>query len=404
MPLATNPLRKRLRRLIVFLTTMESFECTIEKMVHGGAGLARTDTGVVFVVGGLPGERVRAVTTGTVGSVLHARAEKILIPSPDRRQPFCPYVGVCGGCNWQYSVPAAQVLFKTTIFKDCLARVGKIAQVPEIETFSAADRGYRHRVQFKIDENGGAGFYARGTNQVIPIDSCPLLVPELNDLLNAAHGQLQGIRVLKAIAGNSGVASAPVLDGITGNATTIQVGTTQFAVDGDGFFQQNRFLLEPLGTWAHGLLTGKTVIDLFGGCGFFSVCIAAEFDDGLLVENDPALVGRARENFDANGLDRFQALALSTESFFRSVPEKFQSPDCIIVDPPRTGLTREVRRGVVKLRPRQLLYVSCDPATQARDCGFFVNTCNYRLARAALFDLYPNTHHLETALLLTVPE
>jgi 23S rRNA (uracil1939-C5)-methyltransferase len=377
---------------------------TIEKLVFGGAGLARTADGVMLVADALGGERVRIEPTGKRGGVVTARTVELLSPSPDRRAPPCPVAGVCGGCDWQHIVYKAQLSAKAAIFDDCMRRIGRIRELPGVEIFSADEFGYRHRVQIKIDTRGKAGFFAKRTNEVVPIDRCLLLVDPLNRLLAALPGRLatspSPIPNLMAIAGDGGeVASFPRIDGLTVESVTISAGTARFDIAGNSFFQSNKPLLEPLGNWARPHAGGDRFIDLYGGTGFFSVMLADRFAEGLLIESVGAQVEAARKNFVLNSIHNVKAEEGTAERLSSLAGSKPVS--CLIVDPPRPGLTRTVRESIATLKPAMALYVSCNPSTQARDVGFLVHKAGYEIARTAIFDLYPNTHHMESVMILT---
>jgi 23S rRNA (uracil1939-C5)-methyltransferase len=376
---------------------------TIEKLVFGGAGLARTADGVILVADALTGETVRIEQTGKKGGVATARAVEVLSASSDRRAPPCPVAGICGGCDWQHLVYKAQGAAKIAIFDDCMKRIGRIRELPGIEFFSADEFGYRHRVQLKITAHD-VGFFAKRTNEVVPIDRCPLLVDPLNRLLAALKGRLptlpSPIRNLMAIAGDGGeVASFPIIDTLTIENVSISAGNRIFLVAGDVFFQSNRPLLEPLGNWARPHAGGDRFVDLYGGTGFFSVMLADRFAEGLLVESVGGQVEAARKNFIRNSIHHVKAVEGTAERLPSFVGSKPVS--CLIVDPPRPGLTRKVRESIATLKPATALYVSCNPSTQARDIGFLVNKAGYEITRAAIFDLYPNTHHMESVMILT---
>jgi 23S rRNA (uracil1939-C5)-methyltransferase len=289
------------------------------------------------------------------------------------------------------------------MFVDCMRRLGRIENLPPIEVIAAEEFGYRHRAQFKIDMNGNAGFFARQTNTVIPVRRCPLLTGPLNNLLDDIAGRkisLPGpLKNLFAISGDSGsIASYPVIAGRTSESVTITVGNRTFEVPGYGFFQSNRPLLERLGTWARDYVEGKFCVDLYGGSGFFSAMLADRFKKGLLIESIGAQVSDACENFKRNGIGHFQAIEGIAEDLSALTVSK--SADFLIADPPRPGLTEKVRQAVAKLAPKTILYVSCNPSTQARDAGFLVTAAGYAVTRAAIVDLYPNTHHIESLLIL----
>jgi len=376
----------------------------IEKLVFGGKGIARTDEGVVFVSGVLPEEEVRIGFDGTLNGCKHAHPLEIETPSHNRRVPPCAYAGECGGCDWAHIDPAVQPLLKKEIFIDCLKRIGRISEIPFIEVITSPEKHYRIRAQFKRDASGQLGFFRRNSNDIVHISSCDQLATPLNQLLqeNELFETLPpDCKNVKLIAGDEArVASAPVVRGYTYKDTFISVANRQFRVGGNTFFQSNGFLLAALGNWAKPYVGGEFCLDLYGGIGFFSTLLADRFKRGILVEIDKEHVRLANENLSNNGSNHFRAIAVSSES---SMDKPFipQKVDCAIVDPPRPGLTRKVREGIANMQPETVLYVSCNPSTQARDIGFFVNRQGYRIERAVFFDCYPNTHHMETALLLS---
>lgn len=378
----------------------------IEKLIFGGLGLARTDNGVVLVDQALPGESVAAELSGTQGGLQIYSIYDIIKPSPLRRKPRCSFYGTCGGCDWQHIASDAQSAFKKEIFAESLLRIGKITTVSCIETFPSPEWEYRFRTQLKIDRPGeDVGFYRKKTHTVIPIDHCPLLVKEINTLLRKQRKTVlavpQSVSQIKVIAGtNNTLASFPVIRGMTQAKTEIEIQGIRFIVYGGSFFQGNRFLLEKLGTWAKPCAQGRFFVDMFGGTGFFSLMLGKAFSGGVLVEGVKEQAEYARRNFSHNGYDHIQTLAMTAEAFCAGFSGKYPSPDCLLVDPPRAGLTKEVRYGIRTMNPRMIVYISCNPSTQARDIGFFVHQCGYSILKAALFDLYPQTHHLETGIIL----
>ena len=381
-------------------------QLTIEKMVYGGYGLARTEEGVVLVENVLPGEVVKADIIDKKGGVSFGFPVEFIEVSPHRIKPRCKYVGECGGCDWQHIDYTQQLIYKRDIFMESLTRIGKIKDIPEIEILSSPEWEYRIRAQLKVDgDKRRIGFFRRKTTEVISIDNCPLLDPQINVLLKNQEeiisSLMKNVVQLKVIAGiNNSITSMPQITGFTQSEAMINVGKDTFIVTGNSFFQGNRFLLERLGTWAKPSVSGKFFIDMYGGLGFFSIMLGKNFSGGVLIENRKQQVEQAGKNFANNSMDHITSTAVSAEAFFKKHSHSFLRPDLIIVDPPRPGLTRKVWEGIRDLKPRALLYVSCNPSTQARDAGFFINKCGYSIERAALFDLYPQTHHIESVLLL----
>ncbi|MBD3317617.1 MAG: hypothetical protein GF344_17650 [Chitinivibrionales bacterium] len=157
--------------------------------------------------------------------------------------------------------------------------------------------------------------------------------------------------------------------------------------------------MEHLVTWVSSRLRGKCFLDVYGGTGLFSIALHDRFESGTLIEVAKPLIARAQENFVRNNIRNIDAVHTSAEQFLAARHSR-DFVDCLVVDPPRPGLTRKVRESIRALAPPTLLYVSCNPATQARDVGFFADKCGFKIERGALFDFYPQTHHLESVLLL----
>jgi 23S rRNA (uracil1939-C5)-methyltransferase len=380
----------------------------VERLVHGGMGLARTAQGVVFLSDVAPDDTVEAVQTGRLGGCPVARTTRVVEASPARRTPPCPYAHECGGCDWQHIEYAAQLDAKKAIFLDCLSRVGKVATVPPIQVHESPEWGYRARARFKVDmARQRVGFLRRSSHDVVDIDACPLLIGPLNRLLSSRAQILDAIRTgataIQVMATDDGtVVSTPVLDGLSTASGTIDVGSKRFLVGGSSFFQGNAFLREAMANWAaRWLAPGGRWIDLFGGVGLFACCLGKGCARGTLVELDVEQTFLARDNLRTNGCTTWTAVAQSGEGFLREISAAGETVDCLIVDPPRAGLSPAVRTGIAAIMPKQILSVSCDAATHARDIGFFVNQHGYAIEQAALFDLYPQTHHLETVMLLS---
>jgi len=280
-----------------------------------------------------------------------------------------------------------------------MSRIGKINNLPHVDTISSPDVNYRIRAQFKTDGCGVYGFFKKKTNDVVRINECPLLDNKCNDVLLRIQGRNGNASKtgLKIIAGVSGVASDPVLPGLTSATTEIGVGTKTFSVKGDSFFQSNKFTTEHMGFWAKPFIGGDYGVDLYGGTGFFSIMLADVFKKVTLIESVGSQVDMARKNFERNGCSHCHAVCSDSERMRLFIKQKV---DCLIVDPPRPGLAKEVRQSIQRIRPRQILYISCNPSTQARDVASFLNN-GYKITNAVVFDCYPNTSHIETGLVLT---
>jgi 23S rRNA (uracil1939-C5)-methyltransferase len=395
----------------------------IEKLVFGGHGLARDGNGVMLIPDVAAGDVVEVLEDGAKGGARIGRVVKIVNPSPNRREPPCRYAGECGGCGWLHLSYDEQVRCKKDILVDCVTRIGKFDYPHDVEVFTANEFGYRIRAQIKVDYgNNAAGFFRKKTNDVVRVDACLLLDKRLNSVLAGLNGgMIRGINTINVIdndiINNGGqtskkyvdgvssvkmlvgdrVASDPVIDGLTNAATEINVSNIKFLADGGSFFQSNGFLLERLGRWASGLLGGGFCLDLYGGIGFFSLMLADDFEEIVLVENVAGQVRAAERNFAVNKKDHIRAVLADVErGGGLQKAAGGRRPDCVVVDPPRPGLVKAMRKWLIETAPRSILYVSCNPSTFARDAGALLGG-GYRLTKLALFDLYPNTHHMEVA-------
>jgi 23S rRNA (uracil1939-C5)-methyltransferase len=378
----------------------------IEKLVFGGYGLARTDHGVLFVSDVLPDETICVDMNRELDKKKIAAPVRIETPSRHRRRPPCAYFGQCGGCDWLFGDYDVQLSSKKEIFLECLTRIGKISPPSQFDIFPSPEFGYRRRVQFKVhQENGALGFYRRKSRDVVSIRHCPLLDPALNTLLADAADVLRLLppdaTEIKCITGRRGaIASSPVCPNKTTGSVDIYVGNHSFRVSGDGFFQGNSFLSEKLAGWGKGIVGGKFVVDVYGGVGFFSIALNRCFSEGLIIDDVESHIVLARRNLLDNGISHITARTSTAERFLYESSRRGPSIDCLILDPPRPGLTKQVRDAVASCKPSTILYVSCNPSTQARDVGFFVRSAGYAIDAMALFDLYPNTHHMETIVAL----
>ncbi len=374
-------------------------KAVIEKLIFGGFGLTRTSSGVIFISDVLPGETVEYVIEGKKEGIPLARPVAIVNASEMRRTPECPLFGKCGGCDWQHIDCNFQTQVKKDIFIESLNRIGKIKTIPAIQLFDSPEKNYRIRAQLKSDTQGNWGFYQKKTNKIVKIENCPLLSEPINKLLKTLNvdNKKNEIESVNVIAGDCLVASDPLLAGLTVDCVELSVGEHTFSVYGNNFFQSNRFIVEKMGKWALPMVSGDYCVDLYGGSGFFSIMLGKQFRRGTMIESVKSQVQIAQHNFKQNENSHFKAICTEAERFESVIQDK---PDLLIVDPPRLGLTKQVRKSITTIAPSKILYVSCNPSTQARDVDVFVNKGGYSITHAALFDCYPNTCHIETALLL----
>jgi 23S rRNA (uracil1939-C5)-methyltransferase len=374
----------------------------IEKCVHGGDGLARHEGKTYFVEGGVPGDIVSLCSVKQKKRSFFAEIKEVIRSSSDRREPPCIHYKDCGGCDWQQMTHEAQLKSKMSIFKDTLRFIGGIDHPIQIESVSGKEWKYRHRAQFKV-EGDAVGFYARKSHRVVEINACQVLTDDINDSLNSikenAPDNVSQIKIFSSLNGK--LATEPLLSQISTKKVETEINGVRVMVSGGGFFQQNRELTPQLGAWVAESLMGDYGIDLYGGSGFFSWMIHDRVKEVLLVEKEPELIHLAEETTKLNNIKNVKTHCMTAEKFFSSQHfKKIREDATLILDPPRGGLHKKILPQLAKLKCARIIYVSCDPATQARDIKSLCSAGKFEIKKAALFDLYPNTHHMESVIIL----
>lgn len=403
----------------VRLVEVDELEVSVEKLVAGGDGLARWEGIPLFVPRAAPGDRLRVKISERHPDYGRAEIVEILEPGPGRREPPCPYFERCGGCDLQHLEDELQSELKAAAVVETLRRLGGLELDAPPPVITGAPWGYRLRTQLhtrrRPEPEGGAtgrgpqvevGYYARGTRDLVPVLSCPILVPELETLLPALPDRLEaGGKIpgrLDLAAGDDGaVTSAPVIEGLPHGEIALEVGEHTYGFDARCFFQTHRGLVPRLVEEAVGQWTGETAYDLYAGVGLFTLPLATRYDRVVAVEGDAVAARHARLNARRNRLGNVDVEHHALDSWIDRLPE---AADRVIVDPPRGGLSKPVRRTLRRRRPRRLTYVSCHAATLARDLGSLVVAADapYRLESLVLIDLFPQSGHMEALAQLCV--
>jgi 23S rRNA (uracil1939-C5)-methyltransferase len=418
---------------------------TIEKLVYGGDGLSRLAEGkTVFTPFVLPGEEVSATIIQEKSSFSRATVDQVLKPSPYRIQPTCPYFGSCGGCHYQHAGYTAQLENKRAILKETLLRNGKLEWKGEIVTHSGEPWGYRNRSRLKV--RGGAdfaiGYHRMGSHELLPVKQCPISSPAINRVLTQVWelgeaGKVPaGITEIEFFADHADAkmvlevylapdapemhefatalqAKAPAIKGLAffaenaateqgndkpkytvGDATLpYQVGEKTFRVSAGSFFQVNRYLIRDLVQTVVGDFHGKIALDLFAGVGLFATHLSKRFDQVFAVESAPA----SATDLQANAVKNVVPVLSPAEGFLPRCIN--MQPELVVVDPPRAGLGPKASQLLAALRVKRIAYVSCDPATLARDTRLFLET-GYHVEAVHMVDLFPQTFHIESVVTL----
>ena len=374
----------------------------IERLAAGGDGVAKAPDGrTVFVPLAAPGDTVTAEVTEIHRRFLRAEILKIETPGAARVEAPCSVFGVCGGCSWQHLEYSAQVEAKRSILGDALRRIGghALAQEPAFMP-SPQPYGYRARARL-LAARGESGFRARRSHQLCATKSCGVLVPPLDAALDTLSRRSVGDRELfeweMALDARGGVrlsrkgekADEAVFLRVAGDEIRLSPGT---------FAQANALLWNALHDRVLSSVgAGDRAVELYAGAGFFTLGLARCFTRVTAIESSDSAVSDLRRNLDRAGLQNVEVVASRVEA--ASPGSIGQSPDVILLDPPRAGLPEAVTRALAGSGASRIVYVSCDPATLARDIARLADS-GYKLVSVEGFDLFPQTPHLEAMAVL----
>ena len=424
----------------------------VKSLAYGGDGVARADDGrAVFVRGGCPGDTVEAEVLADKGRFLKASVSEIVDASAQRVKAPCPYFGECGGCQWQHVAYSAQVAAKRQSLADALARIGHVSDYVLDEVVMGAEPyGYRNKAEFTVSRVGGSmrlGYLTPGGHDLVSISQC-LLLPSSH---RKAPGSLAGVvrylssdstadvtrvalrvahrrtdvevdlwgppggfpRQMAAKAFTSAVGATTVtralLKGRPGERKVSRVevlsgrgvwrerlGRYEYSVSAPSFFQVNTTAAELLVTLVlEGLEPQRSdrVLDLYAGVGTFTLPLAAEAGETVAVEAEGSAIRDLRRN-----LEHARLRAVIVPGDAARALEGLGRFDAAVVDPPRSGMRASALHHLVAACPLRIVYVSCDPATLARDAGL-LRDAGYSLARVTPVDLFPQTYHVEAVAL-----
>ena len=401
--------------------TDETVEVVIERIIPGGLGLAHADSRTFMVALAAPGDRVRVRIDRVKGSVAFASIVEILEPAPVRVEPPCPYFGRCCGCNFQQLSYQAQLAAKVEIIRDCLRRLGGIEDVPAFEiTPSPNEWHYRARAQWQYASvRRWLGYFEANSRDVCDVAECAVLVPELQRELESLRKQMEqgelpdDARHFRAVVGDETVSVAAGVksakgEQMWGSSPTVREGSDsrqitrtirgeRYHLNANSFFQTNLDLVLALIDSALGDVRGETAIELYSGVGLFTVPLARRFANVIAVEDDAAASDFARRNLADAGLSNADVVNQDVGDWLDCCEGDV---DFLLLDPPRTGAESRVISGIVRLKPKRICYVSCDPATLARDLKKLI-AGGYSIISTQAFDMFPQTHHVETVVHLT---
>jgi 23S rRNA (uracil1939-C5)-methyltransferase len=426
----------------------------IEKLIYGGDGLARLPADergpgkTVFLPFVLEGEEVEAKVGEQKPGFVRASLERVVAASPHRVQPGCPYFQLCGGCHYQHTSYAHQLEIKAEILRETLRRTAKVELPCELQIHPSSTQGgqgewgYRNRIRLKVQTapEFALGYYQLRSHKLLPVEKCPISSPLINRAMAAVwpRGRAGDIpaavreleffvdhadevllvgaycepRTSQQDAEAAAEGLAGIMPDVKGAAvfelppanqsvdpkrlaafgkTTLVYGTLRasYRVSAGAFFQANRFLIDELVNTVLGDVSGQLALDLYAGVGLFSVPLKQRFAQVIAVEASQTSLADLRQNVgqEVKAVRATTAQYLDQASGIR--------PDLVVADPPRGGLGENVVRSLAKLSAPRMTYVSCDPSTLARDLRTLLGL-GYRIDGTHLFDLFPQTYHIES--------
>lgn len=386
---------------------------------YGGFSIAR-DEKIILIKGAIPGELVEVAIDERKRDYMLATVTQVVEPSEFRVQPNCPVFGICGGCHLQFIAYEKQVSMKEEVLVDSLTRLGGV-EVQLAPSLIDAQWHYRHRAQFKISREGTIGFFRESSRDVVVFETCPLMIGRINELLQRIKGKnlVSGLKEIHLSAGDSvavllkgaavdhqlseafreiGIASVAVNDALIEGSGTVafDLNGMNYTVSPWSFFQAHWSLNLKVAEFIEARtvpLKGKRVLDLYAGAGNFSLPLARNAEEVVLVEENPFAVEDGSRNLKLNGLKNCRFIQSSAEKY--RIQKKF---DVIILDPPRPGLTSEVVKKVLDTPSDTIVYISCNPSTLARDLKKLKE--KYDIESVQMIDFFPNTFHIEAAAFL----
>ena len=376
-------------------------ELVIGPVAHGGHFVARHNGQVIFVRHGITNELAKIKITAVSSKIAHADVIEVLTAAPSRVSPPCQYAGKCGGCDFQHIDLLTQRKLKAEIIKEQFMRIGKIdlpllgfdLEVNEVEPTDGLH--WRTRMDFAVSPGGKIGFFGARSNEVVEISQCVIADERMNVGELAARSWKSDARVEVAVSSTSEVSVMRSGRSISGPTQIVeQVGGNSFKISPEVFWQSHKsapVTLVKAALAQLGVKSNDQVCDLYSGVGLFAAAILKELGDQgfiTLIESDKNAVVDARKVFaNKNNVKILQGLVAQQLPIVKRA-------DLILLDPPRTGAGEVVIKQMIKLKPRKIVYVACDPAALARDSKTLIDA-GYKLDHISAYDLFPMTQHIE---------
>jgi 23S rRNA (uracil1939-C5)-methyltransferase len=427
----------------------QHIECNVDTLDHHCVGIGRHEGKAIFIEGALPGERVKVRLTEQKKQYAHGQLQKIVQAAPERIEPFCPHYRECGGCSTQHMTLAHQHEAKQQGLRTLFARLGGVTVPPLEPVLTGAEQGYRRVCRLAVKYDKGSrrvqlGFRRRQSSELVEVNTCPVLESALSTLIAPLREQLERLKHPRDIghveliaddlgvlmllrhtgrpnehdrqqlmdfadahkldlylqSGDAGEGSVPCEPLRQTRTPVYRLGELSLSFAPGDFIQVNRSVNQAMVERALAWLDvqpGEKVLDLFCGVGNFTLPLAAKAREVVGVEGEMSMVRRAQHNAEQNGIGNVRVYKADLAADITDLPWAREGFDRVLLDPARPGAL-EVMPHIVKLAPRRVVYVSCNPVTLARDSKVLVNA-GYRLRRLGMLDMFPHTGHLESIAL-----
>ncbi len=395
-------------RLSKQYTIGDLIDVKVEKIVPRGFGLGFVENLTVLVPLAVPGDVLRVRLREIKKRLAFAEIVAVKQPGPKRVAAPCEYFGTCGGCDFQQLSYDGQLEAKVGIVRDCLRRIGKIEYEAEIPIIASPNAfGYRSRARWHLDrEKKAIGYFRRDSHEVIDVHNCPILTPGLQSTLEYIresmnwNGLWSDQAQMEAATGDEGrvsIYSEDMAEPTSELSYTVNGDT--YAFSARTFFQANKFLISALIEAAVGGAGGDAAFDLYCGVGLFTLPMARRFEKVVAVEENSTSVDLAQKNIDKIRAANVKLVNKSVAAFLAENQKK--RLDFILIDPPRSGTEKHTIHSIAALKPAEISYVSCEPSILARDLRILLDA-GYTIERVTALDLFPQTHHIETVVRLSV--
>jgi 23S rRNA (uracil1939-C5)-methyltransferase len=416
----------------IFNKSPNLFEVTIEKLVHGGAGIARHQGKVIFVPFSVPGDHLVVREVEEKKDYLTAETVRILEPGSGRTAPICSHFEKCGGCQWQQLEYFQQVEAKRMILEESIHhRFSQTLTLPITMKECSQPLAYRSRARMQMRGSGAEssiGFFRPKSHRIENLSSCPLFRPLLNEALSSlrqfklkidtdaglqhmdlACSEEEGSWIAARASARGGIipdehiAALPGDWGGTGGLLHRKINEFSYAVTASVFFQANDFIVPELAAVVRQFAkyAGSGIaLDLFAGVGLFSLPLAGQYEKVVAVEQSPSASRLCSVNADAAGLRNIRTVCAEVSAWIKSEPASVPPElDLVLLDPPRTGATPRVMKHISRLAPKTIIYVSCDLQTLVRDLAAIAPQ-EYSIDSITGLDMFPQTYHFETIVRL----